>query len=77
MLTAEAERVLAYFRQEYWPNQQRSANAVHLHRRVVGAAAGITELLDKGMLTLSMDQSSCRLTEKGVEALGLLRSRPR
>jgi hypothetical protein len=71
MLTLEAERVLAYFRQEYWPNEERSANALQLHRSVVACRDGIQELMAAGMLTESLDKSFFRLTDKGVDALAL------
>lgn len=70
MPTPEAERVLAYFRQEYWPDEERSANALQLIRRVVGASAGIDELVSDGLLTRSLDRAYYRLSDKGVEALG-------
>jgi hypothetical protein len=71
MLTFEAERVLAYFRQEYWPNEERSANALQLHRSVVACRDGIQELMAAGLLTESLDKSFFRLTDKGVDALAL------
>lgn len=70
MPSAEAERVLAYFRQEYWPNEERAANALQLQRRVVGCSAGLHDLVKEGMLTQSLDKAYYRLTDKGVEALG-------
>ncbi|WP_143100269.1 hypothetical protein [Variovorax sp. 770b2] len=70
MPSAEAERVLAFFRQEYWPNEERSANALQLSRRVVGSSIGIQQLMDEGLLTQSLDKAYFRLTDKGVEALG-------
>lgn len=74
-LSAEAERVLSYFRQEYWPGETRAAGALQLQRRVVGAAAGIAELLKAGLLTTSMDGTNFRLTETGVDALNVRRVR--
>ena len=71
MLTPEADRVLAYFRQEYWPNEERSASALQLSRRVVGSSVGIVQLMDDGLLTQSLDKAYYRLTDKGVRALGL------
>lgn len=76
MPTAEAERVLAYFRQEYWPNEECSANALQLQKRVIGCAAGVDELLKSGILTQSLDKTHYRLTEKGVGALGFARRKP-
>jgi predicted transcriptional regulator len=70
MLTLEAERVLAYFRQEYWPNEERSANALQLHRSVVACREGIQELVAEGLITESLDKAFYRLTDKGVDALG-------
>lgn len=75
MPTPEAERVLAFFRQEYWPNEERSANALQLHRRVVGSNVGIQELIAGGLLTESLDKAYFRLTDKGVEALGFTSQR--
>jgi hypothetical protein len=68
--TAEAERVLAYFRQEYWPNEERSANALKLAWRVVDSSAGIGQLMEEGLLTQSLDRVYYRFTDKGVQALG-------
>lgn len=68
-MTFEAEQVLAYFRQEYWPHEERSANAVQLRRRLGGSSSGVRELIDDGILTQSLDQAYLRLTDKGVAAM--------
>ena len=72
MPTSEAERVIAYFRQKYWPDEERSANALHLSRRVVGSSVGVEELVSDGFLTQSLDKAYYRLTDNGVEALGFI-----
>lgn len=70
-MTPEAEQVLAYFRQEYWPHEQRSVNTVELCRRVSGSGVAIQELRQAGMVTQSLDQTFVRLTDEGLRVLGL------
>lgn len=70
-LTIEAESVLAYFRQAYWPHEERSINALQLHRSVSGSRDGIQALITAGMVTPSLDNAFFRLTDAGAQALGL------